>query len=392
MVLRRDLLPTQAIRPAQTFFLIILACATFAIAGIVVDVYYQPPIRDPPLKDFNCHRCTDMPQVTVVPNCRVLTGDQLMSILTQNSFSGSLCRLIEPLKGDGSGETIRQQVGKSRPKAASEECCLVQIYPSEVVNGMMLLEAERWVVGRDSSADLVLADASISRQHAEFIRDSSGYRLRDLASMNGTLVNEVKIKETLLRSGDTLQIGTYIFKFLSAGSVESKYHETVYSAMTRDALTGAMNKRYLLESLRREIARASRQRETLSVLMLDIDHFKKVNDTFGHLIGDEVLREFGARVLRISRDDDLLARYGGEEFCLVLCSTKRLDALAIAERNRLTVAATPFKTTAGPLSITASFGLSCLNPGDLRSSDELLHLADENLYKAKRWGRNRVVG
>lgn len=280
----------------------------------------------------------------------------------------------------------------ARAEAAAQECCLVQIYPVDIVSGMLLLESDRLVAGRDASVDLLLADGSVSRQHVEFLKEPGGYCIRDLASTNGTLVNGERVSECRLHTGDTIQLGSLIFKFLSAGSVESKYHETVYSAITRDALTGAMNKRYLLESLRRELARATRQQQTLSILMLDIDHFKNVNDTHGHLVGDEVLREFGARILNICRDDDLLARYGGEEFCIMLCSTARPDAIEMAERSRVLIADQPFRTSAGMLRISASFGVACFDPLRPSSSEELLQAADERLYEAKRHGRNRVVG
>jgi diguanylate cyclase (GGDEF)-like protein len=279
----------------------------------------------------------------------------------------------------------------SKP-APGQECCLVQIYPADVVSGMLLLETNRLVVGRDPAVDLPIADSSVSRQHAAFVAEASGYRIQDLGSTNGTLVNGVRISERSLHSGDTIQVGSFIFKFLSAGSIESKYHETVYSAMTRDALTGAMNKRYLLETLNREVARAVRQQLMLSVLMLDIDHFKSVNDTHGHLVGDEVLREFGRRILVDCREEDLLARYGGEEFCLVLSSSGQSEAIEIADRYRSVIADEPFKTTAGLLKVTASFGVACFEPVTPIGVDELLRRADENLYEAKRGGRNRVVG
>lgn len=278
-----------------------------------------------------------------------------------------------------------------RAEAAAQECCLVQIYPVDIVAGMVLLENDRLVVGRDPAVDLLLADGSVSRRHVEFLKEPGGYRIRDLGSTNGTLVNGERISECRLHSGDTVQVGSLIFKFLSAGSVESKYHETVYSAITHDALTGAMNRRYLLESLRRELARAVRQQQPLSVLMLDIDHFKRVNDTYGHLVGDEVLREFGSRMLDSCRDDDLLARYGGEEFCVVLCSTAWQDAVDMAERSRMRIADAPFQTSVGALGISASFGLACFEPARPVTSDELLRAADERLYEAKRRGRNRVI-
>ena len=126
--------------------------------------------------------------------------------------------------------------------------------------------------------------------------------------------------------------------------------------------------------------------------MIDIDHFKAVNDTYGHLVGDEVLREFGKRVQEGCREDDLLARYGGEEFCLLLSATDAAEASEVAERCRHSVGSRPFDTTAGPLTVTASFGFACLNFEAGESGLDLIQRADQQLYRAKRSGRNQVQG
>ncbi|WP_238388848.1 GGDEF domain-containing protein [Roseimaritima ulvae] len=288
--------------------------------------------------------------------------------------------------------TLRRQPD-SQPRSMLNQCCLVQIYPADVIDGMMLLEENEFAIGRSEDADLSLFDSSVSRQHAVLIRGEDGYHVRDLDSTNGTLVNEQPIQDDhRLNSGDTLRIGSFLFRFLSAGSVESQYHETVYSALTRDALTGTLNKRYLLEAMNREISRSQRAGLHMTVIMLDIDHFKSVNDTHGHLVGDDVLRTFGKRVGEICRGDDLLARYGGEEFCMLLAATGREEAREIAERCRRVVVDEPFQTTAGPLPITASFGLACLDPNQPATTKGLLEAADQQLYEAKRGGRNRVCG
>jgi diguanylate cyclase (GGDEF)-like protein len=299
--------------------------------------------------------------------------------------------LSSSVPDEDNDSTMRQPNMAVPHDAQGNECCLVQIYPADIAEGMLLLENAKIVAGRDLGSDLLLEDAGISRRHAEFIRQEGGYAIRDLGSTNGTTVNGTRVTEHLLRCGDTIKMGTRIFKFLSAGSVESKYHETVYSAMTRDALTGAMNKRYLLDALRREVARSVRHQQPMSVLMLDIDHFKAVNDNHGHLIGDELLREFGARMLTHCREDDLFARFGGEEFCIVLCSTARQEAIEIAERNRRVVCETPFTTAIGPLNITASFGLACFDREAQSPPEILIREADKKLYDAKRNGRNCVM-
>jgi diguanylate cyclase (GGDEF)-like protein len=272
----------------------------------------------------------------------------------------------------------------------NDQSCLVQIYPADVVHGMMLIESDELVIGRDSDADLMLPDNSVSRRHAIIRRTDEGFEIEDLGSTNGTFVDGKQTGRRLLHSGDTIRLGIFLYKFLSAGSVESQYHETVYSALTRDALTGTMNKRYLLETLSRTIATAVRHGDPVAVAMVDIDHFKSVNDTYGHLVGDEVLREFGRRVDSACRAGDLLARYGGEEFCVLLDVTNLDEARDVAERCRGVVSGEPFQTAAGPLDITASFGIACLNPAEPETGLELIHRADEKLYEAKRGGRNRI--
>lgn len=284
---------------------------------------------------------------------------------------------------------MQQQPEQSHDQR-KDQSCLVQIYPPDIVAGMVLIETDALTIGRDENSDLILHDSSISPQHAIIRRTEHGFELQDLDSAHGTFIGSQAVTRTILASGDTIRIGSYLFKFLSAGSLESQYHETVYSALTRDALTGTMNKRYLLETLKRAIAAAIRQKHPITVVMIDIDHFKSVNDTYGHLVGDEVLRQFGQRLGDAIREDDLLARYGGEEFCLLLSTTPMDEALEVAERCRKSVCSQPFKTTSGPLNISASFGLACLDPDQDETGLELIHRADQKLYQAKRGGRNRV--
>ena len=162
--------------------------------------------------------------------------------------------------------------------------------------------------------------------------------------------------------------------------------------MTIDALTGAFNKSYLLDNLQREIARCHQKGHDLAVVMSDIDNFKSVNDTHGHLVGDEVLKKFGQRLLEVCREDDLFARYGGEEFSLVFAESDEDEATMMAERCREVIADRPFQTSIGPLYITSSFGVSMMSSDQLVSPIDMIGEADGRLYLAKRWSRNQVVG
>ncbi len=239
--------------------------------------------------------------------------------------------------------------------------------------------------------DLPLTDGSVSRYHAELLRTEHGFCVRDLGSTNGTFVNDQRISHCNLEGGEILRIGSFLFKYLTANAIEAQYHATVYDAMTRDGLTGAFNKRYLMESLQREISRSRRCNLPLSVLIMDIDHFKKINDTYGHLVGDETLREFSQRIASTQRCDDLFCRYGGEEFVMILGGTTLEEAVAFAERCRTIVASSPFPCSCGDVPVTVSIGAATFTPDTPSSqASDLLQQADQCLYEAKQSGRNRV--
>ncbi|MFO0920906.1 MAG: GGDEF domain-containing protein [Pirellulales bacterium] len=288
--------------------------------------------------------------------------------------------------------TIAQSQGQAfAVPFAGQECSLVQIYPPNVVEGLVRIQCDRLSIGRDPQNDLPLTDGSVSRYHAELLRSEHGFCVRDLGSTNGTFVNDQRISHCNLEGGEILRIGSFLFKYLTANAIEAQYHATVYDAMTRDGLTGAFNKRYLMESLQREISRSRRCNLPLSVLIMDIDHFKKINDTYGHLVGDETLREFSQRIASTQRCDDLFCRYGGEEFVMILGGTTLEEAVAFAERCRTIVASSPFPCSCGDVPVTVSIGAATFTPDTPSSqASDLLQQADQCLYEAKQSGRNRV--
>ena len=163
----------------------------------------------------------------------------------------------------------------------------------------------------------------------------------------------------------------------------------------KDSLTGCYNRGYLNEHLQHEIKRASRYHHPLSVALCDIDHFKRVNDTFGHLCGDRILKEFVKRLMSLIRSDmDWLARYGGEEFLLVLPETTFKNASRLAERLRKQISKKVFKWEGEKITITASFGVTGLDthmPAENFSLNGLIEMADQYLYQAKNSGRDKVV-
>jgi two-component system, cell cycle response regulator len=270
-----------------------------------------------------------------------------------------------------------------------DEVCLLQIHPVEIDSSLNSIDHSPFSVGRDNSCDLTLSDASVSRRHALLERVGTAWQISDCGSTNGVLVNDVAVSSALLEPGDRIRIGSRVLKFLSRTDIETEYHATVYSMMTRDTLTGAFNKQYFSEVLDRELHRSVRHQRPVSLLLFDIDHFKSINDTHGHLAGDDVLREIGKRVSHCLRDDDILARYGGEEFAVILAETPQDKAAECADRCRRAVADFPFTTCDGPLTVTISVGVA--EAGSVPTgSEQLIQRADQQLYRAKHDGRNRV--
>ncbi|MEM9492507.1 MAG: GGDEF domain-containing protein [Myxococcota bacterium] len=248
------------------------------------------------------------------------------------------------------------------------------------------------VLGRGSDCDIQVDRDSVSRRHAKLYRRGNQWLVEDQDSTNGSYINDHPIQQpTQIRDSDFLKIGAAIFKFFSGVGIEASYYEEIYRMTIIDGLTGAHNKRYFLEFLEREIARCSRYGRPLSLLMFDIDHFKNINDSHGHLTGDYVLKEMARRLLGRIRKEELLARYGGEEFAAVLPETNHEGAMHFGEEVRRIVEGQPFYYENDVLSVTVSVGVSTLN-GENLETNAFIKLADQNLYRAKREGRNRVIG
>jgi diguanylate cyclase (GGDEF)-like protein len=272
------------------------------------------------------------------------------------------------------------------------EGCLVQIHPLDLNGGLIKLPPSPFVIGRDGNCNLCLFDESVSRRHASIEQVQSVYIVNDLGSTNGIFLNGERITRKVLRTGDRLRLGNHILKFLSQDHIEAQYHETVYSMMTRDGLTGAYNKRYFGDVLEREIKRVQRHNRPMALILFDIDHFKQINDTHGHLAGDEVLQELSRRIHDIVRQDEVFARYGGEEFAMVLGEASLEAARDVAERCRLAIETTPFQTMAGKLDVTISVGVASVAGGTAITANGIVELADSKLYEAKQAGRNQIRG
>ncbi len=297
---------------------------------------------------------------------------------------GGTAVLDEPIGGEGKTPTRR-------------EATIILIHPPEMPIGRRTtLEQDRMAIGRDPAAAIPLERDSVSRHHAELVRSGEDHwMVRDLGSTNGTFVNERPVEPgddgEALRNGDQLRFGDVVFKFLSGGNVESLYHQEVYQLSVQDGLTGVHNKRYFMDFLERELASAHRHKNPLTLVMLDIDHFKQLNDEHGHLGGDAVLNQLAARISPRIRREDLFARYGGEEFAAILTITGLAGGVRFAENVRQMVARRPFTFEKVQLPITVSLGVTTMENEPSVDAEALIQRADQLLYEAKRAGRNRVA-
>lgn len=269
--------------------------------------------------------------------------------------------------------------------------CLVVIYSSDArqFGKKHILGEKPVLMGRGGENTIVLENDSVSRRHCRIEKRGRQYFLLDLESTNGSYVNDELCNEMQLRRGDQLKIGDTIFKFLSGSDVEAQYHETIYRMTIMDGLTNIHNKRYLIESMEREIPRARRHERPLSLLMVDIDHFKGINDSFGHLAGDYVLKELASTLKSRLRPDDVLGRYGGEEFGIILPETSLEGVGAIGEELRALVEKHVFEFEEETIAVTISLGAAQLH--DDWDVLQFIKVADDKLYQSKRAGRNRVT-
>jgi two-component system, cell cycle response regulator len=256
---------------------------------------------------------------------------------------------------------------------------------------MYELSGDGCVIGRTAPSTVRVPEEGISRQHAELTRRNGEVIIRDLGSTNGTFVNGEQITEHVLADGDKIQIGsTTILKFSFHDALDETFQRHMYDAALRDPLTRIFNKRHYSERLESEFAFARRHSAHLSLLILDIDLFKKVNDTHGHVAGDQVLTEVTRRVSATVRTEDVFARIGGEEFAVVCRGTDLVGATRLAERIRKIIADSPIVIDPGSVLVTTSVGVAAMTEAT-PNPETLQKEADGALYKAKAAGRNQVV-
>jgi two-component system, cell cycle response regulator len=270
--------------------------------------------------------------------------------------------------------------------------CLVVVRGAGTGN-KFLLHKDEMTIGRADEVDVRLAKAGVSRRHALVQRrGEQQFVLIDQQSTNGTFVNAERIQEIALKDQDLIAIGDSRLKFIAADSPEQPYYEELYCQAQLDKALQIYNKHYFLSRLDEELRRHQHFSSSLSLIMLDVDHFKRLNDTHGHLAGDAALVHLAEVTTKQIRETDVLCRYGGEEFGVIMPQTNLQQALAIAERIRLAVAATPVDHAGKVIAMTISLGIS----GDIHltqpyTREALITQADKALYDAKRQGRDRAV-
>ena len=269
----------------------------------------------------------------------------------------------------------------------------VILYDGDEIGALRSLSADVTVVGRTAGCDIVVPETRVSRRHAMIRRLTPGsneFELVDLRSTNGTFLNGVRIERAPLHNGDKFGIGDRIFKFSLLDAADLAYQSRIVEMIHVDELTGLLTKRSLFRALEKEVIRSTRYRHPLAVLMMDLDHFKQVNDTHGHLVGSHCLSEVGRIIRESTRVMDLSGRYGGEEFITVLPETSAEDGLIVADRIREAVGRSAFKHNDTTYGVKLSAGVAAL-PVHGSSVETLVQAADVALYKAKRTGRNRCI-
>src|ERR1700752_4314828 len=300
-------------------------------------------------------------------------------------------------------ESVTTQIGDeagSRSIVSSERRAVLVSLRGELLATPIPLERDVVTLGRALEADIRLNDSKASRLHAKIVTESDPrtggrvFRIRDLGSTNGTRVNAQLVVEAVLTDGDKLLIGDQLFRFELLDEIDHEFQQQIHRLIGHDDLTGLLSSKSFFTELRREAARAEELSHPFCVLMMDLDHFKAVNDNYGHLVGNRTLQDVGVIIKAALRSGDVAARFGGEEFAAFMLDADYLQGLVAAERVRRGIEEALFSAAADAahpndarFHLTVSIGVACF-PDDARDPIRLVELADSALYRAKRNGRN----
>jgi len=301
-------------------------------------------------------------------------------------------RSLSDWENDTTSVTRDNEVAAAKPHSRDRACVLV--LSGSRVGSLFHLERAEMIVGRSQRADIAVDDDGVSRSHARLRREGEAVWLEDLGSRNGTFVNGVRVRGPIrLADGDKVQLGRgTILKFTYHDALDDSYQERLIESALRDGLTRLYNKRYFDERIDAEVRFARRHASQLGLLLIDVDHFKKINDGRGHLAGDAVLQAVAHTLAQGVRTEDVVARYGGEEIVVLTRAIGVDGALHLAERLRRLVEELRVEVEEGPpVEVTVSIGVAVFPAVPIATSADLIAAADRALYRAKQEGRNRVV-
>lgn len=301
-------------------------------------------------------------------------------------------RVAQPLDpgDDDAFVTVEKPVPIPAPTGGIHAC--LTALTGSLAGQMFRIPETGLLIGRAVSSGLKIVEEGVSRHHARIRHEGGAILVEDLASRNGTFVNGERLSDArTLEEGDKIQVGPLtVLRFAHHDEIDERFHQRLVASALRDPLTRLYNKRYLLDRLDSELRFARRHDSALSLLMIDVDHFKELNDTHGHLAGDAVLANLSAALQRAVRNEDIVARFGGEELAVVLRAVELEQAAALGERLRRLAEVTVCRYRALELRATISVGVAAFPMARAETVEQLIEAADQALYRAKREGRNRV--
>jgi diguanylate cyclase (GGDEF)-like protein len=278
------------------------------------------------------------------------------------------------------------------PAGGKRDRAYLVVLAGASVGEMYKVEGDKVIIGRGQKAQIRLFDDGISREHAQIVIEGNQIILQDLGSTNGTFCNGLKVDRRELVDGDKILVGsTTILKFTYHDNLDEMFQRQMYESALRDGLTKAFNKKYFTDRLESEFTFATRHTSPLALVLFDIDHFKKVNDTHGHQAGDHVLFEISTLLSGALRAEDVFARYGGEEFAVICRGSDENQAQVVGERLRKSVEGHRFVYEGTLIPVTISVGIAVLPNPAVKDANDIVGFADQALYKSKNGGRNRVT-
>ena len=280
--------------------------------------------------------------------------------------------------------------GTAKTPTSRDQAYLI-VLAGSAMGEMFKISRKQTIIGRGQTAHIRMMDDGISREHCEIQAEGDSMILHDLGSTNGTFCRGLRVDKHVLEDGDKILVGSStVLKFTYHDSLDEVFQRQMYESALRDDLTKTFNKKYFTDRLESEFAFAMRTSSALSLVALDLDHFKTINDTHGHPAGDVVLSDMAQVVATLIRAEDVFARVGGEEFALICRGADSAQVRTVAERIRQAVASHKFSADGVEIPVAISAGVASIPDARIADAQALIAAADQALYEAKRGGRNRV--